>query len=231
MAQQTAAHTAASFPLSHNKPAQGNQQRIYQAIKTRIVNCEMSPGETIYEDRIAQEFGTSRTPVREALLKLRNDNLVSIISRKGTFVSHITVQDVYEIYQIRQLIEPGIAVMVREDVKPERLKQFAEALERRTTTSVLPADWFALDRQFHSYLVECTGNHTLMELYEGIMNHQQRISILASRLPRRLESTAVEHRRIVEALQTRDAAQIETTVRAHIMAAWEASLRIEQLVR
>lgn len=221
----------ASFPLSHSKPSPGNQERIYQAVKARIVNCEMLPGETVYEDRISREFGTSRTPVREALLKLRNDNLVSIIPRKGTFVTHITVQDVYEIYQIRQLIEPGVAVMVRDDVDAARLQEFAAVLERKTAYTELPSEWFTLDRQFHTYLVECTRNRTLQELYEGIMNHQQRISILASRLPHRIENTVIEHRNIVEALQRRDARQIERAVKSHIMAAWEASLRIEQLVR
>lgn len=220
-----------SLPLSHPKPVQGNQQRIYQAVKARIVDCEMLPGETVYEDRLAREFGTSRTPVREALLKLRNDNLVSIIPRKGTFVSHITVQNVYEIYQIRQLIEPGIAVMVCDSVERGRLLRFLHEFENLNAEKVLEPGWFAVDREFHTYLVQCTRNQTLISMYEGIMNHQQRISILASQLPRRLENTASEHQAIIHALLKSDAGQIERAVRDHIKAAWEASLRIERLVR
>ncbi len=220
-----------SLPLTNPKPAQGNQQRIYQAVKARIVDCEMLPGETVYEDRLAREFGTSRTPVREALLKLRNDNLVSIIPRKGTFVSHITVQNVYEIYQVRQLIEPGVAVMVRDAVDHERLNDFACRFESLKIEGALVAGWFAVDREFHTYLVQCTRNQTLMAMYEGIMNHQQRISILASQLPRRLENTATEHQAIIDALLKGHVEQIERAVRDHIKAAWEASLRIERLVR
>lgn len=209
----------------------GNQQRIYQVIKARIVNCEMPPGESIYEDRIATEFGTSRTPVREALLKLRNDNLVSIIPRKGTFVSYLTVKDVHEIYAIRQLIEPGIAVKVRETVDSERIEAFALSFEELQSDATQRAEWFQLDREFHTYLVHCSANRTLNEIYEGIMNQQQRISILAGRLPSRLQDTAIEHRKIVDALLERNGSRIERAVAAHIMAAWEASLRIEQLIR
>ena len=212
-------------------PPQGSQQRIYGALKARIVNCEMPPGETVYEDRIAQEFGTSRTPVREALLKLRNDNLVSIIPRKGTFVSHITVQDVYEIYQIRRLLEPGIAVLVRDDVDPERLHAFSLAFETLKTDTELLPEWFEVDREFHTYLAECTRNRSLITIYDGIMNHQQRISILASRLPGRLENTVTEHQNIIAALVKKYVAAIEDSINTHITAAWEASLRIEQLIR
>jgi GntR family transcriptional regulator, rspAB operon transcriptional repressor len=209
----------------------GNQQRIYEAVKERIVNGRMGPGETIYEDRLASEFGTSRTPVREALLKLRNDNLVTMIARKGTFVSHVTVQDVYEIYQIRQLIEPGIAVMVASTVDADHLLQFAAAFDTTPVDADSHSSWFELDREFHTYLVRCTRNKTLLELYEGIMNHQQRISILASRLPRRLEDTTIEHQHIIDALIGKDPDEIERAVRDHIAAAWDASLRIEQLIR
>lgn len=220
-----------SPPRANSSPVQGNQQRIYLAVKARIVDCEMLPGETVYEDRLAQEFGTSRTPVREALLKLRNDNLVSIIPRKGTFVSHITVQSVYEIYQVRQLIEPGVAVMVRDAVAQEQLHEFSRRFEKLKSKDVLIAGWFAVDREFHTYLVECTRNQTLMAMYEGIMNHQQRISILAGQLPHRLENTATEHQAIIDALLRSDIERIERAVREHIKAAWEASLRIERLVR
>lgn len=220
-----------SLTPSNTKPAQGNQQRIYQAIKARIIECEMAPGETVYEDRLAREFGTSRTPVREALLKLRNDNLVSIIPRKGTFVSHITVQNVYEIYQIRQLIEPGVAVMVRDTVERERLLRFSRQFDRLKTEDVVASGWFTVDREFHTHLVECTRNQTLIAMYEGIMNHQQRISILAGHLPHRLENTANEHQAIIDALLQKDIEVIEHAVHNHLTAAWEASLRIERLVR
>lgn len=216
---------------THFSPIQGNQQRIYTSVKDRIIACKMLPGETIYEDRLAQEFGTSRTPVREALLKLCNDNLVSIIPRKGTFVSHITVQSVYEIYQVRHLIEPGVAAMVRTDVTQEKLQEFSRRFEKLKSKDDTIPDWFAVDREFHTYLVECTHNHTLMAMFEGIMNHQQRISILASKLPHRLEDTAVEHQAIIDALLVQDPEKIKRTVTDHIKAAWDASLKIERLVR
>ncbi len=213
---------------AHPKPT---QSRIYESLKNRIVRCELPPGETIYEDRVAEEFGTSRTPVREALIKLRNDGLVSILPRKGTFVSHITVQDVYEIYQIRKLVEPGVGITVKDEVEPGRLREFRDVFNRMSSEQELLRDWFRFDRTFHTYLVECTKNKMLLMLYERIMNHQQRISILAARQPRRLEDTANEHVAIIEALLEKDEERIREAITAHIMASWAASLRLEQIIR
>lgn len=209
----------------------GSQERIYTALKERIVNCEMLPGETIYEDRLARDFGTSRTPVREALLKLRADNLVSIIARKGTFVSHITVEHVYEIFQIRRLVEPGLGVSVCADLDPTRLAAFREQFLVEPTGNNDFVNWFAVDREFHVYLVGCTKNRMLIEIYERIMDHQQRISTLAMRLPGRLQKTGSEHLRIIDALIAKEPHRIEEAIKSHLDASMEASLRLQLIVR
>ena len=214
-----------------SQSSSGSQNQIYETLRSRIVRCQMQPGETVYEDRFAEEFGTSRTPVREALIKLRNDGLVSILPRKGTFVSHITVQDVYEIYQIRKLVEPGIGVTVKDEVDPVKLREFDDAFNRLTSDRELLRDWFHLDRAFHTYLVECANNGMLLTMYERIMNHQQRISVLAAKQPKRLEETAKENGAIIEALLEKDDERITEAITAHIMASWAASLRVQQLIR
>ena len=218
---------------SQNETTQGrlSQHRIYDIIKHRIVNCEILPGHALYEDHFAEEFGTSRTPVREALLKLRNDGLVSILPRKGTFISQITVQSVYEIYQLRRLLEPGVGTEVKDHVDSDRLAEFRGIFERIPFEQELLQDWFRFDREFHTYLVECTGNGMLLMLYEYIMNHQQRVSILAAKQPLRLQETAKEHAAIIDALLDKDDARITTAILAHIRASWDASLRVERIYR
>ena len=205
--------------------------QIYPTLKQRIINCELPPGEPIHEDEFAREFGTSRTPVRESLMQLRNDELVSIVPRKGTFVSQITVQNVYEVYQIRQLLEPDVGATVRGTLDAAKLEEFRDVFRRVCTEEELFQRWFEFDREFHTYIVSGAGNAMLLRLYESIMNHQQRISILSVKQPRRLEHTWREHSRIINALLGDNDQAVRDAITDHITASWEAALRVREITR
>ena len=86
------------------------KEQAYNYIKHKIKRCTYLPGEAIHELRIVEETGIGRTPVREALLALKEENLVEVRPRKGTFAPVITESLINEMYQIRQILEPTVAI-------------------------------------------------------------------------------------------------------------------------
>ncbi len=208
-----------------------SKEEVYRTLKDRIVSCELLPGSVIAEEKLCEEFGVSRTPVRESLLRLEREHLVEIYPRKGTFVSQISLHDIYEIFQIRLIIEPRVAKMVCRSLDASRLadylRRFREVANCRDGSSA----WFDLDRSFHSYLIESSQNRRLVDLYSGIMDQNFRVRILAGRLPSRIDEMIREHEDIIEALLDMDESRIEEAMVAHVVASREASLRLERYIQ
>jgi DNA-binding GntR family transcriptional regulator len=210
--------------------AQPLQEKVYTRLKENIVNCEMLPGAVICEDVLAEKFGTSRTPIREALLRLQREGLVTIFPRQGTFVSQISRKDIYEIYQIRLIIEPKVARISCPNLNPETLTRFRDLFIRLETTECSYADWFRYDRDLHWYIVDSSGNRHLRQMYGTIIDQNLRMRILAGRLPMRMRETNQEHVAILDALLTQDADRVEEVVASHIIASRNTALRIEGFI-
>ncbi len=206
------------------------QEQVYRRIKERIITCEMLPGSVVSEELLASEFGTSRTPIREALLRLQREHLIDIYPRQGTFVSPISLQDIYEIYQIRLLLEPRIARISSRRMEREVLNRFLHLFTTVDMGSISFKDWFQYDRDLHDYIVECSHNKHLIEMYRVVMDQNQRMRILAGRLPKRIESTNEEHIAIIQALLSQDEEKIEQVMSAHILASRDAVLKLEGFI-
>ncbi|WP_319562853.1 GntR family transcriptional regulator [Marispirochaeta sp.] len=205
------------------------QDFIYSSIKERIINGDIPPGGIIIENNFAEEFGTSRTPIREALLRLQRDRLVVIYPRQGTFATQISIKDVYEIFDIRLLIEPAVARKICAAVDLEKIESFREPFMDRSLAQSSYKKWFYLDRSFHDFLIEASGNETLIRTYQDIMDQHLRVRILAGKSPRRADKTNDEHIRIIDAFIRRDEDAVEQFMREHIIASREAAVTLDRL--
>ena len=94
------------------------KDKAYEMIREKIVNCELAPGSVLNESELIEEIGASRTPIREALNKLEQENLVTIIPKKCIIVRGITIDDIAEVFDARAVIEPPGAVTVRGPDQP-----------------------------------------------------------------------------------------------------------------
>ncbi|WP_319476323.1 GntR family transcriptional regulator [Marispirochaeta aestuarii] len=204
------------------------QDFIYTSIKERIINGEIPPGGIIIENSFTEEFGTSRTPIREALLRLQRDRLVSIYPRQGTFATQISIKDVYEIFDIRLLIEPAVARQICPTVDLEKMESFREQFGDKNLALISYKKWFYLDRSFHDFLIESSGNETLIRTYQDIMDQHLRVRILAGKSPSRANKTNDEHIRIIDAFARRDAEAVEQYMREHIIASREAAVTLDR---
>ena len=206
----------------------GLQDSIYATIKERIIDGEIPPGGLIVESSLSEEFGTSRTPIREALLRLQRDRLVTIFPRQGTFASQISLKSVYEIFEIRLMIEPAVARQICPTVDLEKIEEFRIKFSDQSLAESSYKTWFYMDRRFHDFLIESSENETLIRTYQDIMDLHLRVRILAGKSPSRASHTNSEHLRILDAFARRDADTAESFMRSHIIASREAAVKLDR---
>jgi len=192
-------------------------EKAYLQIRDRIVRVKMPPGSVIREEELMAELGLGRTPIREALKQLHNENLVVIVPRRGMFVADISITDLHQIYEVRLEIEPLAVYLAAERIGPEQLaelRQLATEAQRADTEDMETT--LALDGRFHRLMAKACGNRFLQSQIEMLYHLSLRIWHLSlDRLcPRDVDLEA--HTEILTAIQQGDGRQARERMRRHI---------------
>jgi len=182
------------------------KDRVYQNIKFQIMRGTLKPGTRLPEEELSKIMNISRAPIREAFNRLEKEGFVTIIPRKGAAVSHITAQEVEDIFEIRETLE---SLAVKKSLGKISLKKLEELGNDFKKFINKPPDeknriqYLALDKKFHNLLNENCGNKKLIEL---LANFQEVIHWFRSfSLERTTFSGSVkEHLAIIEALEKND---------------------------
>lgn len=190
----------------------------YQAIRVRILDNVFPPGYQALEQEIAQALGISRTPVREALIRLQNEGLVAVVPRHGMRVLPVSPTDMAEIYTVLSALECAAAeTTARRRPSDDELKPLTQAtreMERALKADDLDA-WASADEAFHRKLVQLSGNRMLVQTVENFSDRAHRARMVTLRLrPRPVNSTR-EHTQLVERLREGDAKGAVEVNRAH----------------
>jgi DNA-binding GntR family transcriptional regulator len=207
------------------------QERAYKVLKEAIVSCKMPPGSIISEDALVEKFRTSRTPIREALLRLQKEGFVEIFPHQGTFVSQISLKDIYEIYQFRLIIESQMIKISRRNLEKTVLERFRNFFIEFETREFSIAEWVKTDRDMHCYIVEASGNDYLRGIYATIMDLIQRMRITSGKMPHRMKETNREHVIILDALLAGEDDKAAELMAAHITSSRDAVLELEDFYR
>jgi DNA-binding GntR family transcriptional regulator len=200
------------------QPAASLVDAAYEQIRRRILDNAWPPGHRALEQEVALALGMSRTPVREALMRLRNEGLVEVIPRHGMRVLPVSATDMQEIYQILTALECLAAELLaarRPDAKAlAPLVEATQAMDEALQADDLDA-WAAADERFHRHLVDLAGNRQLQSTVLNYWDRAHRARMFSLRLrPRPVNSTR-EHREMVERLQAGDAEGAVRVTRAH----------------
>jgi DNA-binding GntR family transcriptional regulator len=215
-----APRSAANGPdRSALRPAQGSRvDEAYRVIRGRILDNAYAPGYQALEQSLADELGLSRTPVREALIRLQKEGLVEVIPRHGMRVLPVSPTDMKEIYEILSALE-GMAAELLARRKPS--DEALAPLERasRDMTRALRADdldaWADADARFHRLLIDLAGNRLLAEAVMHFWDRAHRVRRLTLRLrPKPVDSTK-EHLALVERIRAGDPRGAHEVNRAH----------------
>ena len=205
----------ANAPLERSRPL---RQQIYDIIRRWILTGEFAPGAPIDEKAIALKLGVSRTPVREAVKKLSDENLVDVKAQSGTVVSRIDHKLIREAFIIRRALEVesvGMAARRMSQWHEDRLEEL-HLLHRHAVSRKRFIDAIARDDAFHSYISEISDLPRLWRAIEISKAQLDRCRYLTVPRPGLAEATIEEHRRIIIALSQRDELLSRTMMAEHL---------------
>ncbi|MFQ9511821.1 MAG: GntR family transcriptional regulator [Lachnospiraceae bacterium] len=197
-------------------------QKAYSHLKQQILACDYMPGQDIFEKQLYEEMDYGRTPIREALLALKNEKLIEIFPRKGMRVKPFSEEYINEIYQIRKLMEPSIAMQYKEMYSKRVLLDFAKKF-KNTCDDIT---FYALDIDFHLYFIAITQNQTLIHFYKQLLIEQYRLAMYASKLKISVRiSNDPQHEAIINAMLTEDEKSIRESFLFHLNHSLVTSLK------
>jgi len=191
----------------------------YDLLKKRIVNNEYKPLDPLTEQSICQEFGISKTPVREALKELEKDGFVTILPSRGCLVSSIGLDYVREIFEIREILECAAIRIVAErgnTVVFENMLENHVSFEFAEKNNI--KDSIVSGYEIHTAILESVGNTRLLDIYKNIQSHIIRIRLFFLHqfdLKKTGEMNS-EHKMILKALISGDPDEAERTMREHL---------------
>jgi len=165
------------------------RERIVAFVKDSIINGRLKPGERVPEHEIAENFGISRTPIREAFRQLESEGFITVIPRKGAVVSPITAKDVSEFYAIKSLLEgyaAGLACTKFTEKELKKLTQINKQMQKCATKNDVQG-FYRLDNQFHEIFLSSCGNDKLCVLAHQIAQQFERFRIMALSMPGRMK--------------------------------------------
>jgi DNA-binding GntR family transcriptional regulator len=192
-------------------------RRAAAQLRNEIVNGTLSPGARLRQEEIAERFGLSRIPIREALHQLEAEGLVVLIPNSGAWVAKIDLRECIEIYKIRERIEPLILAECIPFVTDEDVAEL-EALAAAVDASTSVEEFLQLDRQLHLTSYKRSPLPTLQTLVTGYWNktqHYRRAYTTALGSPQKWVLYA-EHPLLLEAIRNRDAEEAERVLLGHI---------------
>lgn len=192
----------------------------YDILAERILFGDYAPGMNLVEQDIAKELRISRTPIREALLRLKLEGLVKIIPRGGTYVEEANVQTIRDVTEVRLVLEECLLRLAVERCTGPLLDEFEAWLKvlEPVWNQLSPRQWLERDDEFHQFLYRAGHNQTLA----SHLTLLRRKSVLFwSQLGERhnsLEGIIVDFREIVTGLRERDAERCVATIGRHVLA-------------
>lgn len=203
-----------------NMPAQTLSDKAYEFIKNKIITCEYPPNSMINETMICEAINSSRTPVREAINKLEQDNLVRVIPKKGIIIKDVTLNDIKLIFETRILIETYSLRTYAKEMDLDYLREFKATLLANTELQT----FFDMDDAFHSYIVAQTKNIYLINTSRSISDHNMRLRVLSGKsVEKRVEVTTSEHTEIIDHLINGEVERAVDALVDHLEKAKEAS--------
>lgn len=216
--------------LRHPTRSSATWRLVYQSVREKIVAMEMQPGDKISENELAQVYGVSRTPVREAMQRLADEGLVEIFPQSGTFVARIPYEELPEAMVIRKALENTTASMAATRATRSQMLTLASIIEQQREAASMqdPSGFHRADELFHAKLAEIAGYPGIWRLVLQVKTQVDRFRRLTLILPHRMSAVIEEHEQVLLAIQKSDAAEAGLAMMRHLDAVLPALEQIEE---
>lgn len=192
--------------------------QVYGALRDAIIAAELEPGRQLSENELASQLGVSRTPVREAVARLRDDRLVEIVPQLGTFVSRVSVSAVNDAQFIRESLECAAVRLAAERARGADIDRLQELLvaQARAGDAGAGEHFLELDDEFHGTLCELSGHAIAWAIVQRANGHLNRVRRLSVPQPRYMAEMVAEHREVLAAVASGEPDGAETALRHHL---------------
>ncbi|WP_329027049.1 MULTISPECIES: GntR family transcriptional regulator [unclassified Streptomyces] len=193
-------------------------ERVYAHVKDAVLDRRYEGGTLLTEGGLAEAVGVSRTPVREALLRLEVEGLIKLYPKKGALVLAVSAQEIADVVETRLLVEE-FAARKAVPASPQLISRLEGLLEeqRRFSEAGDLATVSVKDRCFHAEIVRHAGNEILSRLYDQLRDRQLRMGVAVMEAhPDRIAANIAEHSELLEAIRAGDAEGAAQVVRRHV---------------
>lgn len=194
---------------------------LYRVLREEILGCKIQPGGELREQELAARFEVSKSPVREALLRLEREGLIIVAPRQGYRVAPISLSEAKDMFELRLVLEEACVASAIRDASDAALRRLDEfrTLEGTATTDA----FISYNSRFHSAIAACSGNTRMAETTRNLIEHMDRLVRVSlsvdSQHAADHQALIQEHGQIIDTIQQRDRRKAKQLVRHHIGAA------------
>ena len=202
-----------------NKNNTSMRTKIYEFLKEEIVSLKLTPGQSISENEVAERLQVSRTPVREAFLRLSQEDLITVFPQKGSFVSLIDLDHLEETRFMREQLEVATAKLACKLFTEKDFYELTNNLElqKRYIKEKNFIEFHDLDDQFHSLIFSGCNKPRIWDVIQNMMSiNFNRVRYLSLSEKLNTDKILSQHNKILEAIKLRDSELVETVVREHL---------------
>ncbi|MFC4352623.1 GntR family transcriptional regulator [Fodinicurvata halophila] len=198
----------------------------YQKLKEAIKKGSMAPGMRVREVEIAERFGISRTPAREAIRRLESEGLISFVPHNGAVVSKLDHQQTMELYDMREVLEGTAASFAARHASTAELEELEDLIASETEVAEDPDQLANLNRLIHSAIYRAAHNRFLEKSLLGLRDSMALLGGTTLAIEGRCTAAHQEHLAILDAIRARDEVRAEQAARAHIRNAQRMRLKL-----
>lgn len=191
------------------------REKILETIRDAILKGTMKPGERVSEPELAERFGISRTPIREAFRQLESEGYLKVVPRKGAVVASLSERDIEEFYAIKIILE-GFAARMAADKLTEKEIERLESINERLHKVAAEGDvktFFRVHNEFHEVFIKAAGNDKLSEMINQLVMKFKRLRLASLSQPGRMEVSIEDHQDMIQAFKDHDGNRADSLVR------------------
>jgi DNA-binding GntR family transcriptional regulator len=191
------------------------REKILETIRDAILKGSLKPGERVSEPDLAERFGISRTPIREAFRQLESEGYLEVVPRKGAVVASLSARDIEEFYAIKIILEGFAARMAADKLTAkeiERLESINERLHKIAKEGDVKT-FFRVHNEFHEVFIKAAGNDKLSEMINQLVMKFKRLRLVSLSQPGRMIVSIEDHHDMIQAFKDHDGSRADSLVR------------------
>lgn len=198
-----------SMPLSDH---------VYRALRDAICDGAFEPHEHLVQNRLAEQLNVSRTPVRDALLRLSQEGLIRAVGVRGYVVQELTARDVDDVYEVRLFLEPQAVALGFKNLTDRQIDEMVRLNAEIAHPERHPDDYYELNRSFHEVLIQLCPNSLMRRILSGIWELPVSRRIFRQQMAGHLDvpRMVAEHDGLIEAVRSRDCELVMERLRHHL---------------